>query len=236
MQGKNSRRRRRYAAPIGGVYLLLVIIGVIAVVVSSVNLTFRALDNTSTRQELEHFLLPLVMFDPAPFEHPSDISNANLLLYSTWSALTSDRRMSYTYETFEFGIQLRIPASDLNVAADRLFGPEVVLEHQTFDDFTTTYYFDEATQTYNIPVTTELFDIYTPSVESIERVSGDIYHVRVGYIPPAGAWSIDFSGTLGQPDPEKHMIFVVRRLRGGGYNILALRDYDGNVSFPIVSG
>ena len=216
-----KRKRRRVAAPIGGIFVILALVGAVTVIVTSLDLTARVLDNASTRTELENIIRPVMMFDPVPFESPQDISPQNLLLYSTWATLTSERRFSYVYDSTG---HLRIPASDLNVAAAELFGSDIVLEHQTFDDLTTTYYFDAENMVYNIPISAELFDIYSPIVTSIERAGGDIYHVIVGYIPPVGAWSIDFLGNTSSPQPEKYMLYVMRRVPGGGFQIVALRD------------
>jgi len=214
------KRRRRYAAPIGGLFIALAIIGVIAVVVTSIDLTGKVLDNSNEKEKIGTLIRPVVMFDPVPFETPTDLENRQLLLYSMWANLGSEKRNTYSYDE---NAELIVPASDLEVAAANLFGPDIVLTHETFGDYQTTYYYDEERNIYNVPVSAQLY-VYTPQVESIELASRDVYNVKVGYIPPQGdAWTTDFSGNKNQPTAEKSMIYVMQKTRNG-YYILALRD------------
>jgi len=214
-----KKRKRGYAASIGGIFLALAVIGAISVIVASITLTQKVLDNSNERSKLEEIIRPVMMFNPVPFENPVDIPEKQLLLYSMWVNLLGEKRASYT---FDENIEMIVPASDLDVAATRLFGPDVALTHQTFDDYQTTYYYDGELEQYLVPVNAQLY-VYTPQVESIEREQGDLYDVLVSYLPPVNAWTVDFSGNRGTPNPEKQMIYVMKKTKNT-YQITALRD------------
>lgn len=219
MQQVRKKRRRRYAAPVGGLFLVLALVGVIAVVIFSINLTSAVLDNSNEKEKLDRILRPVLMFNPVPFENPADIPPQQLLLYSMWANLSSEKFATYAYDE---NAELIVPASDLDVAAARMFGPDIKLEHHTFYDDQTTYYYDAERNIYTMPVSAQLY-VYSPQVLEITREQKDIYNVLVAYIPPTNAWTADFSGNRGMPQPEKEMIYVVKKV-GGSYQILALRD------------
>ena len=64
-------RRNRYAAPIGGVFIILCLVGFFTVASVCLNATKSLLDNSKAKQEYERMLLPVVIFDPVPFETPA---------------------------------------------------------------------------------------------------------------------------------------------------------------------
>ena len=210
------RKRRRYAAPIGGAFMLLALIGVVTVVVGAIGLTDRILDNQSDKRQLEDIIRPVLMWDPPPFENPEDVSPTLMLHFSMWATLM-DENANYTLNE---NMEMMIPASDLDVAAHRLFGPGVTLQHRSFGDYEQSYYFDSVRRVYLVSATAQLF-LYSPRVIYIER-EGDLYHVRVGYVPPEG-FTADIRGARGEPEPEKYMIYVMRRA-GDTFQIAALRD------------
>jgi len=210
-----KHKRRRYAAPIGGAFILLAFVGLVAVIITSITLTDRLLDNQADKERLEDIIRPLLMWDPPPFENPKDISPTLLLHASMWAAL------SYTSYPFNEDQEMEIPASDLDVAATRMFGPGVTLSHRSFGDYEQSYYFDAVRQIYLVSPGAQLFR-HSPRVISIER-SGDYYDVLVGYMSPQGAFTANLQGARGIPEPEKYMIYVMRRA-GDTFQIVALRD------------
>ena len=124
-----SSRRNRYAAPIGGVFIILCFVGFFTVASFCLNMTKGLLDNSRKKQEYETMLLPVVIFDPVPFENPVNIDNASLLQYSIWATAMGEKRDQYEYDDNNFVV---IPASDIDVTAQRLIGPDVNLEHRSF--------------------------------------------------------------------------------------------------------
>ena len=216
---KYRRRKYRSAAPLGGALLLLAAIGVITVIVLSIQLTSRMLDNTGQKDMFARLITPVVMFDPVPFETAENIMPNDLLLYSMWSALTSENRRYYTFNENQ---ELQIPAPDLDAAARTLFGGVVRLEHRTFGDFETTYTFDAARDLYTVPVTAELY-VYTPRVTEITQ-NGDYYELMVDYIPPGSAWTASFGGGTQEPQPDKTLIYVMARVGRDGWYIVRVQD------------
>lgn len=201
-----KQRKHKYAASIGGVFILLALIGVITVIVASLNLTGRVLDNSRQLTMFEDIVRPVMMFDPMPFETPNDIEMNNLLLYSMWTMLTSERAANYTYSDTQ---ELMVPASDLDYAAATLFGSEVKLVHQTFGDYETPYIYDPQKNMYNVRVTSQLY-VYSPDVREVVK-EGELYRLDVYYVPPGNAWTMTFAGDRVTPFMEKHMYYYMAK-------------------------
>lgn len=219
-----KRRKRRYAVPIGGIFILLALLGLIGIVWGSISLTGRVLDNSREKQQMEDIIRPVLMFDPVPFERVSDIEPTRLLYYSMWAALT-DENASYGYGASGEEQDMVVPASDLDVAAAKLFGPDTTLEHRTFGEYDSTYYLDQEKQLYHVPLSAQMY-VYTPRVEEIVK-SGELYEVRVGYIPPDSPWNDVIQGKQAETQPDKYMIYVMRKV-GDTYQIVAVRDDAGS--------
>lgn len=227
MENNNTRtpvrRRRRHAAPIGGLFIILAAIGAIAILVFSVNATRKFIDNSDKKRAFEQKILPVLMFDPVPFESPTDMDPLALLQSSLWSTLLGEKRGSYPYDELKM---LLVPASDVDVAAAKLFGPDVKLTHQSFGNYETSYLYDEDTKTYHVPVTGQM-GLYTPRVEEIDA-KGDTLLLKVGYIPPDNIWTADLGDDDGET-ADKYMIYVLTRHKKNKkeYYISAIRDVEG---------
>lgn len=224
--------RRKYAAPIGGVFVLLAATGLFAMVFWTIGATGRLLDNSPEMERIENIVRPVIMWDPPPFENPADLNPILLLQFSIWAALM-DENTSYPFNENQ---EMEVPATDLDVAAARLFGPGIILEHQTFGEYEQSFYFDTVRQIYHVPATVQLF-LYSPRVMSIER-SGEFYDVRIGYVPPHGIQTANLQGNLSEPAADKYMIYVMRRV-GDVFQIVALRDDPaavGETHMPIAAG
>ena len=127
-------RKNKYAAPVGGIFLLLALIGLVAVGFFCVRFTQGLLDNTQEKREFEGIIYPVLMFDPVPFEHAEDADPLMLLQASIWSTLLGEK--GYSYQENAIGWKI-VPASDVDVACAQLFGPQVQLEHQTITNLWT---------------------------------------------------------------------------------------------------
>ena len=214
-------RRNRYAAPIGGVFIILCLVGFFTVASVCLNATKSLLDNSKAKQEYERMLLPVVIFDPVPFENPVNIDNASLLQYSIWATAMGDKRDQYEYDDNNMMV---IPASDVDVAAQQLFGPDVKLEHQSFGDLENSYLYDEDIKSYHVPIIT-ITGFATPKVEEINKV-GDAIELKMGYVPPSTILDIDTNGKVGTPAPQKYMIYELHRAKSGWY-LYAIKDLPG---------
>ena len=138
------KRRSKYALPLGGVFLVLAVIGLVSVAGFCIRLTNQIMDNTKEKSKFEDYLLPVVMFDPVEFDSPEHADPLFLLQSSLWGTLLSNTD-KYTYDE---SAMLVVPASDLDVYAAKLYGPEIKLQHQTIEDFDVTYPYDPETKTY----------------------------------------------------------------------------------------
>lgn len=212
------RRKHKYAVHLSGIFIALALLGIATVVYLSIRLTFAVLDNSKEKLMFEDIIRPVVMYNPPPFEKAGDIEMPSLLQYSMWSTLMGEKR-----DLYQFGEngELIVPASDLDVAAAKLFGPEVKLAHRTFGELDMVYYYDEESSVYNVPIAAQLY-VYTPSVEEITK-NGEYLELLVGYIPSGISWKTDYSGGRGVPAPEKYMVYVMQRSKDG-YYIVKLQD------------
>lgn len=214
-----NRRKHKTLAAVGALVFLMAAIGLITVALSSVKMTTNLMDKTKDKQKLEHFILPVIMFDPTTFESPQTADPQMILRSSLWSALLSKGRDELA--TDDYG-SVVLPASDIDVQAAKLYGPEVKVQHQTIqEDFTTVYIYDEEQKVYNVPVATQMA-VYTPKILEITN-KGPVYTLLVGYIPPGNLWQTDSEGNTYEPEPDKVMLMELNKVKDG-YNIVALRD------------
>ena len=212
-------RKNKYAAPVGGIFLFLAAVGLVAVGLFCVRFTQGLLDNTREKQKFEQIITPVLMFDPLPFESPSDVNPLFLLQSSLWSAMLGEKRASYQEDPLE---RVMVPASDVDVACARLYGPDVKLEHQTFTiNYVDNYVYDEETRTYYVPVTGQV-GMYTPSVERVVK-KGDVYTLTVGYLQPTTAWTQATADKDGKPEADKYMIYELKKVKDH-YQLTAIRD------------
>lgn len=216
-----SGRRRKQAAPIGMIFILLAVIGLAAVLIFSIKLTKDFIDNADQKTKFESLILPVLMFDPVPFENANDLEPLVLLQSSMWSALLGEKRGDYPYDELKL---LLVPASDLDVAAAKLFGPDVELEHQSFGNYETSFIYDEETQTYHVPAVAQM-GTYSPRIETITK-KGDTIQLRVGYIPPTTLWTVEQENEGGEQQPDKTMLYVLTKNKRD-YYISAIRDVEG---------
>ncbi len=224
-------RRRKGAAPIGAIFILLAAIGLAAVLIFTVSLTKNFIDNKAQKTEFEEMIRPVLMFDPVPFEDPNDLEPATLLQSSMWAALLGDKRGSYQYDELK---QLVVPASDLDVNATALFGPTVTLQHQTFGNYDTTFVFDEETNTYRVPVVAQT-GTYKPRIDKITQQGSEVL-LMVGYLPPETLWTADQAQREdGESQPDKYMVYVLEKNDKGDYFISAIRD-TANAGLPQYAG
>lgn len=222
----NRKRKYRFAAPIGGGFVALAALGVATIIFLSFRLTGTMLDNSAEKKRFEDIIRPVVLFNPAPFETPTDIPQDSLLQYSMWATLLGEKRDTFPLSEAS---QLVVPATDLDVSAARLFGSEVKLEHKSFGDYETSYYYDEDNAVYNVPMAV-LSSVYTPYVETVEK-DGEFLKLTVGFVPSGVTWKTDFSGTKEKPAYEKLMIFMMAKSKNS-YTIAKLQDLPGQGTEP----
>ena len=220
-EAKKSRKKHgkhRYAAPVGGAYILLALIGVIAVLYGAVQLYGKLTDNSKLLRQIERQIQPVMMFDPVPFDNIQDVDNKVLVKTSIWSCMYSDKRGSYTYD--DNGMIL-IPISDVEVAAVKLYGPEVKLTHTSLDEDGISYTYDAENNVYRVPMMAQ-GGYYTAMVVDMQKKDG-IYEVTVGYVAPGASWTTTEDGDSYTPTPDKYMIYRMKK-EDGEYYIVGIKD------------
>ena len=215
---RKKRGKHRYAAPVGGAYILLALIGVIAVIYGAVQLYGKLTDNSKLLRQIERQIQPVMMFDPVPFDNIRDVDNKVLVKTSIWSCMYSDKRGSYTYD--DNGMIL-IPVSDVEVAAVKLYGPEVKLTHTSLDEDGISYTYDAENNVYRVPMMAQ-GGYYTPMVVDMQK-NGDVYEVTVGYVAPGASWTTTEDGDSYTPTPDKYMIYRMKK-EDGEYYIVGIKD------------
>lgn len=228
---KGIRERKRFnAAPIGAALIIFAIIGLVAVLMLCYDSTARLLDNSKEKARFERLLLPVLMFDPIPFEDVSTVDPLSLLQTSLWATMLGEKR-----GTFEFSDsgQMVIPQAEVDMTAANLFGPDLQLQHQTFGDIDISYIYNPTTKSYQVPVTSPT-GFYVPKVVSIKKEK-DIYTLVVGYVPPSDVWNIDFDGNNVQPDPDKYMTYVLKKVEKH-YQLLSIQDVPQEVLEKLMPG
>ena len=214
-----KKRSHRYVAVVGAVLIALAIVGAISVVSLGVRLVARILDNTNQKEAFEWKIYPVLMLDPATFDDPAQLDDVFLLKTAMWSTLLEHRTI-YTYD--ENGMLL-VPASDLDVAAKKLYGDAVTLKHQTFsEEYEYFYLYDEKTNIYSVPVSSQTAS-YTPKVAKITR-DGDIYTLIVGYVEPTTLWTISEDGSFTESVPSKYMYYDLQKVKGGNFILKSVRN------------
>lgn len=207
-----KRRKNKYAAPIGGIFIILAAIGLITVMVQSFNMTRKIMDNSSQLERFENILRPVIMFDPVPFDNVEQADETMLLKSSVWSAiLDKANRDEFDYSD---GI-MQLTASDIDVACAKLFGASVKLNHHTFGDYDSTYYYDQDTKTYQIPLTVQT-EFYTPKIQEVSS-KDDIVSLVVGYIPPENPLTSAIKGQSKKESPDKYMTYELKKVKNNYY-------------------
>lgn len=189
------------------------------------NSVMEMFDNSGELERFESFISPVVMMDPAPFTTVENLDDDALLQSSLWAALTGENRSAYTYD--ENGLLL-VPASDVNVAAAKLYGPETHIVHRSFDDTDASYLFDPEISAYRVPSVNKV--AYSPSITSMQK-NGDSIVLTVGYVAPGNIWTTEPAdgSENSEPTPEKYMLYTLTKSEQG-YYISSLDYLDANAA------
>lgn len=214
-----KKRSHQYVAAIGAALIVLAIVGAISVISLGVRFVGRILDNTDQKEAFEWKIYPILMLDPATFDDPSKLDEVFLLKTAMWSTLLENRSI-YTYD--ENGMLL-VPASDLDVAAKKLYGDAVTLVHQTYvEEYEYYYIYDPDTNTYSVPISSQTAG-YTPKVVKIMK-NGDIYTLIVGYVEPTTLWNVSEHGASTESVPSKYLYYDLQKVKGGNFIIKSIRN------------
>lgn len=213
----DKRRKHKYAATIGAVLIALALIGTLSLCSVIINFGARILDNSRQKESFEWKIYPLLMLDPAVFEDPAQLDKEVVLKSALWATLLENRTK---YEYDENGMLL-VPASDLDVAAKKLYGNRVSLEHKTFSEgYDFFYVYDEETNRYSVPIMGQTAS-YVPKVIDISK-DGNIYTLIVGYVAPSTLWNVSEDGSS-ESVPDKYLYYDLEKIDKESFVIRSVR-------------
>ena len=222
---RRKAKKNPLAVPIGVIAGILAVIGLITVVKFAIGTIGNITDRTAEKAKYEEFLLPVVMFDPDPFDDLTQADVSQLLNSAVWALLMSDEGTDkYSYaEGDTFGIV--VPQADIEQYFIGLFGTEINIAslHSSIDmsEYEITY--DAALKSYILPVT-GVESAYTPKVYGIEKQGSSVI-LSVGYIGNK-AWVQLDGDKVTAPEPDKYMNITLRE-RDGGMYVSSIQAVDG---------
>ena len=209
-------QRRRGRQALGLLITILVLVGFVTVLRAGVGLVANLFDDTAQKQEYEHKLEGLVLFDPMPFDGIENIDDLTLREAAVWGCIYNIQETQGGFDNYNTDPdteQLLLPSVEVDAYLARLVGPSFKLTHRSFEMEDMTIEFDESSQCYKIPVTGTV-GYYRAVVTRLFKRSGQL-HVTVGYIPTS---STDDSIINQSSDtPTKYMDYLFQRQSGSWY-------------------
>lgn len=211
------RARRRNRQLLGLALCILILVGAYSIVSRGVGLVATLMEGGDDTDEYKAMFEPFIWFDVLPFDSLAQADENTLKQAVIWGILIQQGEV---LERNANGEPL-IPAEQVDQYAAKLFGPSFRFsEHATFTDEVQqlTYIYSPAAQVYTAP-STGLMPLYLASVVDIQRESGGVRRVVMGYVS-----SMLDNQLIAAPDfdhPAKYMDFMMRR-DGGSYYLYAI--------------
>lgn len=217
-----KKRRRTNGLALGIMVNIFAILGVISLVIIIIQSTVSLFNNTREKTKLEEYLLPAVMNDITTFENVSAISDRELKMIALWGIfVNNDLSAKYKMDDQDYVI---IPAAEFEMEIQKMFGPDVTINHGTFNqegDFISTFIYDPEINSYRVNPRPR-HDVYSPKVIEIKKVDNEM-SVLVGLIPPEGFLGKNVRGPNYQPEPEQYREFIILT-HGGDMQITKVID------------
>lgn len=180
------------------------------------------INNTAQKEEFKSFLYPIIITDPPAAESVTHLPTDTLVSAAIWDIILNGDIEKYPSE---FG-NITVPQVDVEIHANKLFGPDARLQHKTIGDPSLAFYYNGDTNSYLIPSEPQYF-AYSPYVENIRR-EGDIYHLKVGYISPHPDWMEVPVDKKGNPLADKYMEYTLMKT-GNAYIVVSIKETPGGV-------
>ncbi len=213
------RRRHRARRQVIGFFLCaLALIGLVSLVMGGVRLTTALFDDSDERTAYEQRLTYVVMLDMLPFHSLQQANQSDLLESSIWATLFNED--STLYDRDETGALL-LPSAEVDRYAAQLFGPDYKLPHATFDSEGMTFFYNDETMCYTIPVTGQVGN-YTPDVVEISGTK-TVQRVTVGYLVPYTS-ATDLASNRDVSKPVKYYDYLFTRAADGNYYLTSMEE------------
>ncbi|MBP0979717.1 MAG: hypothetical protein J6C55_03655 [Oscillospiraceae bacterium] len=211
--------KKRAVTLLGLAIMFFSFVGVIVSFKTLYTSTVRIITRASEKEKFEKYILPVLMFDPVPFDNIKTVDKISILRSAIWAAFINNGKEKYLNERYN---TLIVPVSDVDVSLASLFGSKIKIKHQTFGDgFMNNYIYDKKSQTYTVPMYDQ-FGVYSPYVKKINK-NKKIYILTVGYIRPADVWQTYVDEKNNEMRPVKYMKYILKKI-DDGYNIIAIKD------------
>ena len=101
-----------------------------------------------------------------------------------------------------------VPAVDVEFSIKSLYGNEAEILHQTVGSASTSFTYNEDTNTYLVPINPR-YTAYSPVVTEISSV-GELYTVKVDYMPPT---ALAMEGIKMNNSAAKTMVYTLSKSR-----------------------
>lgn len=217
---KSAPRSQKRVAVFGTFVLIFAIIGVIATVIGAVRLTANLVDNTAQKNRFKQATFPLVLLDPPAFDSIDKLDSRTVLTAGIWDFIIFAEKDKYAEDDLR---HLTVPAVDIEAHIVKLFGKDAVIEHQEIADSDLQILYDAESKTYSIPSSATPAS-YIPDIEQISR-EGDVYTLKVGYVPIGTVWGSDITGEEYEEEPDKYLTYVLKKTGSDSYIITAVQEY-----------
>ena len=234
--GMTGRRRgrRRYAAPLGFLVLVLAVVGVVALAVSGVRAIRRSQDDTALREEIMEFLEPVTLYNPAAFTDINDNPQDALLEAAVWKVTEQERIRQLkekdevcAYPLDDLG-RMVIPQDEIRLAYDSLYGGDAIIQHHTVGEAgaSVALEYDGDSQCYHVPFGAfgGSSSLYVPMLDTLTR-KGDTLTARIGYVPAANI-AVDEKGNDIPPtiDMAASIQLYTLKERGATWKLVSIAD------------
>lgn len=225
---RKTKRRHRWAFPLGLAIIFLALVGTITLVSVGVKEIKKLTDNSALKTEYEMYLKPVAEVDPDSFDALTEANMSQLLDCSILQLInirkdgqgSPDDYKSVDLDGESTGLD--VPQEDIDYYFEYLFGKEIKPDHSVFEDKSFGFVYNSATMHYIIPMSADL-GIYMPKVFEIDK-KGDSIILTVGYYPNNSSFSDNqISYDISNADKLKK---ITLRVTDGkpGYYISAIQD------------
>ena len=201
---ENKKRKRTKGFIIGIIINILALIGVIAIILSSIYAINNMFTQDREKEKWADFVFPVVMVNPPDFESIDDAPFDDIRLIAVWSAL-----IHTDIDSLERDAQtnyLMIPESEVAKQAAILFGNDYPFVHTSVNAPDISYSYDSEEKAYLI----RDYDVIvnTPYILEIEKTEEGL-QLAVGYLPPATPWELNPDGSRKINTAEKYVYYII---------------------------
>lgn len=176
---KTEKRPNKFYLVFAVFIIIMSIIGVYSSVRFIANGISEIANQTSLKNEIALFIYPVVTVDPPAFANVEELPSSVVVESALWRIILTGDNSNYEklYNTYMY-----VPAVDVEFNIRAIFGNAVEINHQTVGSASTSFTYNEDTNTYLVPISPR-YTAYSPVITDISNV-GELYTVRVKYMPP----------------------------------------------------